>query len=63
VNHKMTNDVTAGYIVSYVERLRRPAQLVGLFLERVFKDETRHINPFPISRNVVLESDRREDVG
>lgn len=28
VNHKMTNDVTAGYIVSDVERLRKPMQLI-----------------------------------
>lgn len=26
VNHKMSNDVTAGYIVSDIERLRHPAQ-------------------------------------
>ena len=28
INHKMTNDVTAGYIVSDVERLRKPMQLI-----------------------------------
>ena len=28
VNHKMTNDVTAGYIVSDVERLRNPMELI-----------------------------------
>ena len=28
LNHKMTNDVTAGYIILDVERLRRPMQMV-----------------------------------
>ena len=28
MNHKMTNDVTAGYIVTDVERLRKPMQLI-----------------------------------
>ncbi len=28
LNHRMTNDVTAGYIVADVERLRRPMQLI-----------------------------------
>jgi integrase len=30
VNHKMTNDVTAGYIVSDVERLRKPMEQILL---------------------------------
>ena len=28
LNHKMTNDVTAGYIVADVERLRKPMQQI-----------------------------------
>ncbi|HCE5421670.1 TPA: integrase family protein [Legionella pneumophila] len=28
MNHKMTNDVTAGYIITDVERLRKPMQLI-----------------------------------
>lgn len=28
INHKMSNDVTAGYIIVDVERLRKPMQLV-----------------------------------
>jgi integrase len=32
VNHKMTNDVTAGYIVSDVERLRKPMQQISHYL-------------------------------
>jgi integrase len=28
INHKMNNDVTAGYIVTDVERLRKPMQLI-----------------------------------
>jgi integrase len=34
VNHKMKNDVTAGYIVSDLERLRAPMQKVADFLGR-----------------------------
>ena len=32
LNHKMTNDVTAGYIVADVERLRKPMQLITDYL-------------------------------
>ena len=32
LNHKMTNDVTAGYIMRDVERLRRPMQQISSFL-------------------------------
>lgn len=32
VNHKMSGDVTAGYIVSDVERLRKPMQAVTDFI-------------------------------
>ena len=32
LNHKMQNDVTAGYIVSDVERLRKPMQTIANFL-------------------------------
>lgn len=32
VNHKMNNDVTAGYIVSDVERLRKPMQQITDYL-------------------------------
>jgi hypothetical protein len=31
-NHKMTNDVTAGYIIGDVERLRNPMQRITDFL-------------------------------
>lgn len=34
VNHKMSNDVTAGYIVSDVERLRDPMQKITTYLLR-----------------------------
>ncbi len=38
-NHKMTSDVTAGYIVSDVERLRDPMNKIHKFIEdRVGKD-------------------------
>lgn len=33
-NHKMTHDVTAGYIMGYVERLRKPMQRISDYLIR-----------------------------
>lgn len=51
VNHKMSNDVTAGYIVSDIERLRRPAQKIADFLLRAFDGEARHVIPFPQTEN------------
>ncbi|MEL6448323.1 MAG: integrase family protein [Pseudomonadota bacterium] len=47
VNHKISNDVTAGYIVSDIERLRRPAQQVSDFLMRAFDGSARDVLPFP----------------
>ncbi len=35
LNHKMTNDVTAGYIVADVERLRIPMQKITDYLKKV----------------------------
>ena len=32
LNHKMNNDVTAGYIVADVERLRKPMQLITEYI-------------------------------
>ena len=32
LNHKMNNDVTAGYIMRDVERLRKPMQQISNFL-------------------------------
>ncbi|SFK66041.1 Site-specific recombinase XerC [Nitrosomonas aestuarii] len=37
VNHKMTNDVTAGYIVSDVERLRKPMEQISARLLQYFR--------------------------
>jgi hypothetical protein len=34
LNHKMRNDVTAGYIVTDVERLRQPMQKITDFILR-----------------------------
>jgi len=36
VNHKMTNDVTGGYIVSDVERLRKPMEQISARLLQYF---------------------------
>lgn len=38
VNHKMRNDVTAGYIVSDLERLRAPMQKIADFLAQAITD-------------------------
>ena len=56
VNHKMSNDVTAGYIVSDTERLRRPAQQISDFLQRAFDGEARHVVPFPRPQQVLSDS-------
>lgn len=40
VNHKMRGDVTAGYIVSDVERLRRPMQQITDFILRTIRHDT-----------------------
>ena len=57
VNHKMSNDVTAGYIVSDIERLRRPAQLIADFLVRAFIGDARHVIPFPTAERIERQSE------
>lgn len=59
VNHKMHNDVTAGYIVSDVERLRRPTQRICDFFLRAFDGEARNVVPFPISQLTTTQSNTR----
>lgn len=39
VNHKMNSDVTAGYIVSDVERLRAPMQLINDYLLKCIEEK------------------------
>jgi hypothetical protein len=39
MNHKDPNDVTAGYIISDVERLRKPMQKITDFIVRHTKIE------------------------
>lgn len=39
LNHKMTNDVTAGYIITDVERLRKPMQLITDHILRMIDDK------------------------
>lgn len=41
VNHKMNNDVTAGYIIADVERLRKPMQLITNHLLRLMINENK----------------------
>jgi integrase len=38
LNHKSTNDITAGYIVPSVERLRKPMQQITDFIREHFED-------------------------
>jgi integrase len=38
VNHKMSNDVTAGYIISDVERLREPMEKISRCLQNYFQN-------------------------
>jgi integrase len=48
LNHKMRQDVTAGYIITDVERLRRPMQQVSDFILRsAGLRQTAQVEPFP----------------
>jgi integrase len=40
INHKNPNDVTAGYIVSNIERLRKPMQQITDFISEKTQDDT-----------------------
>lgn len=52
VNHKMANDVTAGYIVSDVERLRKPMEQISIRLLQYFGvNEERKMLQFPKHQN------------
>jgi integrase len=49
LNHKMTNDVTAGYIISDVERLRVPMQkITDYILSRIGEKETADVIPMQL---------------
>lgn len=53
VNHKMTNDVTTSYIVSDVERLRKPMEQISAQLLQHFKITEERSNPkFLESRSI-----------
>lgn len=41
LNHKMKNDVTAGYIMTDVERLRKPMQLITDYIFKCFHTENK----------------------
>ena len=52
VNHKINGDVTAGYIISDIERLRAPMQKIADFITNALNlDETQRILTFPAQRN------------
>jgi hypothetical protein len=42
LNHKMRNDVTAGYIIAAVERLRRPMENVTAAMLRMARRQNFH---------------------
>jgi integrase len=47
VNHKMNNDVTSGYIVTDIERLRLPAEKISKYLESVIGWNNNNISYVP----------------
>ena len=57
LNHKNPNDVTEGYIVPNIERLRKPMQLISDYIMKIVNrdDEPRII---PITANHALASDQ-----
>ena len=49
LNHKMTNDVTAGYIITDVERLRAPMQkITDYILTRIGQKEKADVIPMQL---------------
>lgn len=56
LNHKMSNDVTAGYIVADVERLRKPMQLVTDYILKCMglRNSAELINFQPINHEKVI---------
>lgn len=46
MNHKMSNDVTAGYIITDVERLRKPMQLITDYFLKFMRISSTNINEF-----------------
>lgn len=53
LNHKMNNDVTAGYIIADVERLREPMQKITDYILRcVGEKESASIVPFPSAQTL-----------
>lgn len=50
LNHKMDSDVTAGYIVTDVERLRRPMEKIGDYILELCYSNANCIKQFPEER-------------
>lgn len=57
VNHKMRNDVTAGYIVSDVERLRAPMERVSAALVRAAAIKTGSERAIDLTNSLGLQAD------
>lgn len=51
LNHKMTNDVTAGYIISDVERLREPMQKITDYILKCIGKKESSVILFPLSKS------------
>lgn len=58
LNHKMNNDVTAGYIMRDVERLRKPMQRVAAFLIEHMTSGTLHAANFNDDISVLFQEER-----
>lgn len=50
LNHKMSSDVTAGYIMLDVERLRKPMQMITDHLLQQIRSEQAPLIQFPESK-------------
>lgn len=54
LNHKMSNDVTAGYIVADVERLRKPMQMISDFILKCMKVESASVGQVQHTKKEVI---------
>lgn len=52
LNHKMNGDITASYIISDVERLRKPMQQISDFLQNCMSIAPKNILPFTLPQPV-----------
>lgn len=55
INHKINNDVTAGYIIMDVERLRKPMQQVADYFQKCMGIKASIISTFPLNLHEVRQ--------